>query len=75
MNKKFSLVREVLLGLGLVIFSAFFLGQCSNLNQKAAEYPRIILTVLLVFSAALLAQGIYFSFRPAVYQEVVEDHK
>ena len=69
MNKKFSLVREVWLGLGLVIFSAFFLGQCNNLNQKAAQYPRIILTVLLVFSAALLVQGIYFSFRPAVYEE------
>ncbi len=69
MNKKFSLVREVWLGLGLVVFSAFFLGQCNNLNQKAAQYPRIILTVLLAFSAALLVQGIYFSLRPAVYEE------
>ena len=69
MKKKFSIVREVWLGLFLVAFSGFFLKQCDNLNQKAAQYPRIILTILLIFSAALLVQGIWYSFRPEAYQE------
>lgn len=68
-KKKFAPVREVWLGLFLVAFSGFFLQQCNNLNQKAAQYPRIILTILLIFSAALLIQGVWYSFRPEAYHE------
>ena len=64
-----AVVREVWLGLGLVLFSAFFLQQCSTLNQNAAQYPRIILTVLLVLSAALLIQGLYYTFNPERYDK------
>lgn len=67
MKKRYAIVREVWLGLGLVLFSAFFLQQCSTLNQNAAQYPKIILTVLLVLSAALLIQGIYYTFNPERY--------
>ena len=69
MKKRCAIVREVWLGLGLVLFSAFFLQQCSTLNQNAAQYPRIILTVLLVFSAALLIQGLYYTFNPERYDK------
>lgn len=69
MKKRCAIVREVWLGLGLVLFSAFFLQQCSTLNQNAAQYPRIILTVLLVLSAALLIQGIYYTFNPERYDK------
>lgn len=31
------------------------------------QYPKIILTVLLVLSAALLIQGIYYTFNPERY--------
>ncbi|MBO6041083.1 MAG: tripartite tricarboxylate transporter TctB family protein [Oscillospiraceae bacterium] len=69
MKKKISVVREVWLGLFLMAFSGFFLKQCDNINQKAAQYPRIILTILLVFSAALFLQGVWYSFRPEAYRE------
>ncbi|MGI6029075.1 MAG: tripartite tricarboxylate transporter TctB family protein [Candidatus Heteroscillospira sp.] len=69
MNKRFSIVREVWLGLGLVGFSLFFLQQSSNLNARAQQYPKIILSVLLVLSAALLIQGVYYSFKPENYQK------
>lgn len=69
MKKKCSVVREVWLGLGLVLFSLFFLQQCGNLNQNAAQYPKIILTVLLVLSAALLLQGIFYTFNPERYDK------
>lgn len=69
MNRKFKLVRETWLGLILVLFSAFFLEQCNELNQKAAQYPRIMLTVLLVLSAALLIQGLYYGFNPEKYEK------
>ena len=62
MNKKFTVVREVWLGLALTAFSAFFLQQTSTINKRAQQYPRIILTVLLILSLALLIQGIYYSF-------------
>lgn len=68
MEKKFSVVREVWLGIGLVAFSAFFLSECRKLNENAAQYPRVILSVLLAFSIALLGQGIWYSFRPEKYQ-------
>lgn len=66
-NKKFKIVREVWLGLGLIAFSAFFLNECNKLNQMAAQYPRIILSVLLGFSIALFIQGVWYSFRPVQY--------
>ena len=69
MKKRCAIVREVWLGLGLVLFSAFFLQQCSTLNQNPAQYPRIILTVLLVLSAALLIQGLYYTFNPERYDK------
>ena len=69
MNKKFSIVREVWLGLGLVLASLFFLQQCGTLNERAAQYPKIILSVLLILSAALLVQGVFYSFRPERYQK------
>ena len=69
MKKKFSIVREVWLGLGLVAFSLFFLQETNGLNKRAQEYPRIMLTVLLVLSAALLIQGIYYSFNIERYQK------
>ena len=67
LKKNFSVVREVWLGLGLSLFALFFLWQCNNLNQRAAQYPRIMLTILLILSAALLVQGIYYSFQPGRY--------
>lgn len=67
MNKKFSIVREVWLGLGLVLFSLFFLWQCNNLNQRSAQYPRIMLSVLMVLSAAMLIQGLFYTFQPERY--------
>ena len=66
---KFSIVRELWLGLGLVAFSLFFLWQCNNLNPRAAQYPRIMLGVLLALSAALLIQGLYYSFQPERYHK------
>jgi len=69
MKKKFSPVREVWLGAGLVAFSAFFLQQCNNLNARAQQYPKIMLSVLLALSAALLIQGIYYSFNIERYQK------
>lgn len=69
MKKKLSVVREVWLGLGLVAFSLFFLQQCSTLNKRAQQYPKIMLTVLLIFSAALLIQGIYYSLNIERYQK------
>ena len=42
LKKNLSVVREVWLGLGLSLFALFFLWQCNNLNQRAAQYPRIM---------------------------------
>lgn len=68
MNKKFSIVREVWLGLGLILFSLFFIGQCDTIaNQSAADYPRMMLSVLLAMSTLLFAQGLYYTFMPAKY--------
>ena len=69
MNKKFSIVREVWLGLGLVLFSLFFLWQCNSLNQRAALYPRIMISILLILSASLLVQGLFYSFQPERYEK------
>lgn len=68
-EKRCSIVREVWLGLGLVAFSLFFLWQCNGLNQRAAQYPRIMLCVLLALSGALLFQGLYYSFHPERYHK------
>lgn len=68
MKKNFRIVREVWLGLGLSLFSLFFLRQCDGLNQRTAQYPKIMLTILLLLSAALLLQGLYYSFQPEQYQ-------
>lgn len=76
MNKKVSIVREVWIGLVLVLFSVYFLFQCNELNQKAAQYPRIIISVLLALSVALLIQGIYYTFKPeSYYKRYGKDNK
>lgn len=67
MKKKASIVREVWIGLALVLFSVYFLFQCNNLNEKAAQYPLIIISILLILSAALLIQGLYYTFKPESY--------
>lgn len=76
MKKKVSIVREVWIGLALVLFSVYFLFQCNGLNEKAAQYPRIIISVLLILSAALLIQGLYYTFKPeSYYKRYGKDNK
>lgn len=62
--KKRKILKEVWIGLGLTLFSLFFLSEANKLMKAAAKYPKFILTTLLVLSAALLVQSIYYSAFP-----------
>ena len=61
LKRRVNLTREVYIGAILVLMSGFFIIETNKLNAMAARYPRIILFTLLVLSAALLAQGVYYS--------------
>ena len=62
--KKRKILKEVWIGLGLTLFSLFFLSEANKLMKAAAKYPKFILTTLLTLSAALLVQSIFYSLFP-----------
>ena len=63
---KKRILKEVWIGLGLVLIAAYFrFIACNELNEKAAEYPKYMFSLLLIMSLALTIQGVYFSLKPS----------
>ena len=58
MEKIKKINRDVYIGIGLILFSIFFLIESSKIHPGAAEFPRIILSVLIIMSGMLVINGI-----------------
>lgn len=57
-NKKSKVNIDVYLGIILMLFSGVFLYESFKMNKVAAEFPKIVLTLLLILSALLFFLGI-----------------
>ncbi|MGE4352966.1 MAG: tripartite tricarboxylate transporter TctB family protein [Oscillospiraceae bacterium] len=69
MENKKSVVKEVWIGLALVLIASYFrFIACNQLNKNAAQYPKYIFTLFLLMSLALTIQGVYFSLKPSSYK-------
>lgn len=63
-NKKHKLNIDVIIGVILMLFSGIFLYESYKLNVIAGQFPKIIFTVLLIFSALLTLFGIRKTIHP-----------
>lgn len=63
-NKRHKINIDVILGTILMIFSGIFLYESFKLNKIAGEFPKIILTVLLILSALLTILGVRKTIHP-----------
>jgi len=68
MGNKRTINRNVWIGLVLVLFSAFFIGQAQDLGI-AKRYPTVILGILGGLSLLLVIQGIHHSMHPEAIKE------
>lgn len=63
-----KLNREVWLGLGIILFSLFFIKKAMSFGE-ASKYPIIILGMLGILSFGLFLHGTYYYLHPEKYKK------
>ncbi|MGE4283154.1 MAG: tripartite tricarboxylate transporter TctB family protein [Clostridia bacterium] len=67
MEKRLNKInKDVSIGIGLILFSIFFLYESTKIHKGAAEFPKIILLTFLILSIILVVIGITKTLNPTL---------
>ena len=66
MGQKRKINSDVIIGVILMLFSAFFLWESGKMHVGAARFPRLVLVTFLIMSAVLIVVGIRKTVYPAL---------
>ncbi|MDR3200342.1 MAG: tripartite tricarboxylate transporter TctB family protein [Spirochaetales bacterium] len=64
MSEKRKINNDVYIGVLLAAVSAFFLFETTKIHPVAAQFPRVMIVVLLIMSALLTLMGVRKTLRP-----------
>ena len=68
-QQKRKINNDVFIGIFLVLFSAFFLRETTQLHAGAAQFPRMLFVVLLIMSIVVVIFGVRKTLKPELAQK------